>query len=322
MNRYEVSVRIQVEAEDVLEAEDKVRNQLNHVDIRRKGIGHWFWDGTMVRIGTSPFVQPRSLTPRGWANTEDSAALPLTPEQVFTTAVLPTPPGWMTVGYPLKEVLDHYSQWIVRLGNSEGFRACLAKHKQTHRVQFHWGCREIDSEALAHDHWRIDPRLDSPTIRRSIDGGRVSYRAAELIAYAAACSQALGWDWHSAPASAAPPNVESAASSGAAPKEKTPLPPMPKWMWITPRIGMDDGDDTVVVLGMIDGFDASVAYDHNDGVHLFWGCREIISEAEARVHWVDTPTGIESTLSHEPRPHAIMLIDYVVALCQHRGWSW
>jgi hypothetical protein len=319
MNRYEVTVRIRVDAEDVLEAEDRVRNQLNHVDIRRKGIGHWFWDGTMVRIGTSPFVQGRSVSaaaPRGWANTEYSAA-PLTPEQVFTTTVLPTPPGWMVVGYPLREH-NNYSHWIVRLGSVEGFRANLSRHKESGRVQFSWGCRTMENEAQAHGHWQP---MTGRASRRSIDGGRVSYRAGELIAYAAACSKALGWDWHSAPASSgAQPRQDDA-------KEKDPLPPKPGWMTTTPRIAAHGGDDVVVDIGTVDGFDAAVAFDAtvvggDPNVCLHWGCRDIGSEAAARDHWILVNGRVVSSVSGEVRPYALLLIDYVVALCRHRGWSW
>jgi len=89
-------------------------------------------------------------------------------------------------------------------------------------------------------------------------------------------------------------------------------------------------DEVQVYLGPIDGHHAIViawqVVPDKYMVQLQWGCRRIDSEDEARCHWrrLATTSGheITSVVSHEPRPSAIKLIDWVCELCRLNQWEW
>lgn len=75
----------------------------------------------------------------------------------------------------------------------------------------------------------------------------------------------------------------------------------------------------VIMLGQMHGYTCILEHNSDSGCVLFRkGCQIMQSESKARRHWRDNV----SRSSGMRRPDTDKLIDWVAAICRHRGWTW
>ena len=77
--------------------------------------------------------------------------------------------------------------------------------------------------------------------------------------------------------------------------------------------------EVIINLGIFNGYSLRIV--HHEGAKdtaLCWGCAVERSYARACWHWRSD----WSRVSNEYRPNADAMIEWVAAVCKHRGWAW